>query len=107
MVRALSPESNEAIGERLRLIRLAYGRVQGYPQDLKQVEFANICGLSRQLLNNAEAGRERIGLDSAKLIYRRTGADLLYIYYGETRALPLALGREIERLQQTQRSKKA
>jgi transcriptional regulator with XRE-family HTH domain len=95
----LAPESLAAIAERLRLIRLAYGRILGRQKELEQTEFATMCGISKQMWNTAERGRARLGLDHAKAVFRRTGADLQYIYFGITSALPLALALEIERLQ--------
>lgn len=102
-------DTPKVIGERLRLIRIAYGRLNGIidGKGLSQTEFARLCGIpSRQALNNMEKGRQRIGFDSAGLIYARTGADPLYIYYGETRAMPLDLMREIEKIKSEEASRK-
>lgn len=94
----LDPESDEAIGERLELIRLAYSTLQGFPEPLDQAEFARLCGISRQMWNNAERGRARLGIENAKLVQRKVGADILYIYYGDTRVLPHNLALEIGKL---------
>jgi transcriptional regulator with XRE-family HTH domain len=93
------PESVEAIAERLRLIRLAYGRVQGYAREMSQVEFARLVEMSKAAWNNAETGDNRIGLDNAMSIYRRIGVTLEYIYFGNPRLMPHALMTEIEKLQ--------
>jgi DNA-binding XRE family transcriptional regulator len=94
-------DSNEAIGGRIGLIRRAYGAVQGHAREMSQVEFANLVGLSKQSLNNAETGDNRIGLDSAIKIARRVGVTLDYIYFGNTAGLPHALAVEIEKADQT------
>lgn len=92
------PDSNQAIGDRLKLIRLAYGALQDPLNPMSQAEFCRLCGINRQAWNNAETGDNRIGLDAAKAVRMRTGATLDYIYEGDHRAMPHALTVEIERL---------
>jgi len=99
----LRPNSIDAIGERLRLIRIAYGILNGHNDELSQVDFAQLCGISRQMWNNAERKRARLGLDNAMLLRERTGATLDYIYEGDRRGLPLALALEIEKLEKTEK----
>lgn len=93
------PDSNDAIGRRLRLIRVAFGVLQGHRLELSQAEFGRLAGVGRQSLNNAETGDNRIGLDNAKLVCRRTGATLDYVYLGNPSGLPMALAREIAKLE--------
>jgi DNA-binding XRE family transcriptional regulator len=93
------PDSNEMVAERIRLIRLAYGAVQGHAREMSQVEFANLIGISKQSLNNAETGDNRIGLDSAMAIARRVGVSLDYIYFGNRNGLPHAIAIEIDRIE--------
>ena len=90
------PDSRQAIGSRLRLVRLAYGRLQGRSRDMTQAEFTQLCHVNRQAWNNAETGDARIGLDSALAVCRQTGVTLDYIYQGSTAAMPHALMTEIQ-----------
>ncbi len=92
------PDSNEEIGKRLRLIRLAYGHLQGVPK-MSKAEVGRRIGVERQAWQNAEAGYYRIGLDMAMDVARKLGASLDYIYFGNRAALPHALAVEIERLE--------
>jgi transcriptional regulator with XRE-family HTH domain len=107
MERDSRPDSPQAIGKRLRLIRIAYGVVQGRIKELSQAEFCRLCDITTQAWNNAETGDNRIGLDSAMAVWSRTGADLNYIYGGERAGLPLTLGGVIEKLEKGRSSKHA
>lgn len=106
MAREPTPDSIEAIGRRLRMIRLAYSSLQGRP-DMAQIEFCRRAKIGAQAWNNCETGRNRIGLDAAKRVRALTGASLDYIYLGEKSLLPLALAREIERLESPVAAKQA
>lgn len=98
MATAPRPDSIPAIAQRLRLLRLAFGVVQGYERQISQSEMARRCGLGTvQAWHNAEAALNRIGIDSAILVCRATGASLDYIYLGNTSVLPRALAVEIEK----------
>jgi transcriptional regulator with XRE-family HTH domain len=99
MAKMPKPDSMEEIGRRLRLIRIAFGYISGYDRELEQKEIAQLCGINRQSWNNSEKGRARLGLDFAKLVRRRTGATLDYIFEGETANLPHRLAIEIERIE--------
>lgn len=99
MAAAPRNDSNAAIGNRLRLIRLAYGALQDPLHPITQAEFSRLCGIGRAAWNNAETGDNRIGIDGAMAICRRTGVTLDYIYFGERSRLPHALALEIERLE--------
>jgi len=92
------PDSPLAIGARLRLIRLAYGVVQGRSREMSQAEFARLCGINPAAWNNAETGDNRIGIDSAKAIKRRTRVGLNYIFDGDLDDLPHSLAVEIQKL---------
>jgi transcriptional regulator with XRE-family HTH domain len=78
-------DSNAAIGERLRLIRIAYGRVQGHSKEMSQLDIATLVGMTKQSWNNAETGDNRIGLDAAMRLCVRTGVTLDYVYRGDQR----------------------
>ena len=93
------PDSPEQMAPRLRLIRIAYGRLQGrVDPEIGQAEFARLCGISAPTWNNAETGDNRLGIDNAMAVSRRTGATLDYIFFGERRGLPLDLALQIEKL---------
>lgn len=92
-------DSITAISARLRLIRIAYGKVQGRSREMSQSEFARLCGVTVSNWNNVETGDNRIGLDSAMKVRRRTGVSLDYIFDGERAGLPHALAVEIEALE--------
>ena len=99
MARPPRPDSAEAIGERLRLIRIAYGTAQGHDREMSQAEVCRLTGVGRQAWNNAETGDNRIGIDNAMSIVRSIGVSLDYIYFGDRRGLPHALAVEIDKLQ--------
>ena len=104
------PDDPAAMGGRLRRLRIAYGKVQGYTREMRQVEIARIAGVSQQAWNNFEAGRGRIGIDNAMRISRVTGASLDYIYLGDGRLMPAPLAAEVaklERFDQQQAAPKA
>lgn len=107
MARDSRPDTPKAIGIRLQLLRLAYGVAQGRPKEITQTEFAKLCGISKGTWNNAETGDNRLGLDNALAVCRRTGAGLDYIYRGERSTLPHALAVEIEKLEKTGHIKRA
>lgn len=97
--RTIRVDSNQAIGERLKLLRRAFGDAQKYSREMKQSEIARQCGISVQAWNNAETGDNRIGLDNAMRIRERTGAGLDFIYFGVRSGLPLAIALAVERLE--------
>jgi transcriptional regulator with XRE-family HTH domain len=80
--------SLRAIGERIRLTRVALG----YPTS---IGFARIVGLTQQALNNYEQGIRRPDLDKALLICRATGVTLDWLYRGDPSGLPLRLSQKI------------
>jgi len=100
-------DSPKAIGERLGLIRRAYGVLQRREREISQSEFARTCGIGISAWNNAETGDNRIGIDNAMAVVRRTGASLDFIYFGERAGLPHALAIEIERLEKAGLAKRA
>lgn len=101
------PDAPQSVGERLRLIRLAYSALQRRERDISQAEFARICDIGAPAWNNAETGDNRLGIDNALAVCRRTGASLDYIYRGEMSHLPLALAAEIDRLMRAAEIKRA
>lgn len=107
MARDSRPDTPKAIGARLQLVRLAYGIVQGSTKELSQVDFAKLCGISKGTWNNAETGDNRLGLDNALAVCRRTGVSLDYIYRGERAGLPHALAVEIEKIEKARLLRRA
>lgn len=71
----------QAIGGRLRLLRLASG--------LSQVSWCRLVGSSVQAWNNYERGRKRISIDQALHLSIKTGASLDWIYRGVESAMPV------------------
>ena len=93
----------QSIGDRLRLIRLAYGVTQGRTRGLSQTAICELAGISKQAWNNAETGDNRIGLDNAIRLCRVTGASLDYVYRGLLAGLPHELAVEIQNLETPRR----
>jgi transcriptional regulator with XRE-family HTH domain len=91
-------QTPKRIGERLRLIRLAYGRMIGMQKELSQSELSRMIGVGVSSWNNSETGDARIGIDSASKLRRVTGASLDYIYEDDATKLPHDLRREIDAL---------
>jgi len=100
-------DSAKAIGERLALVRRAYSALQKRDREMSQSEFARLCDIGISAWNNAETGDNRIGIDGAMAVARRTGASLDYIYFGERAGLPHALAIEIDRLEKSRQSRRA
>lgn len=101
------PDSPEAIGVRLRLIRIAFGKAQKIVEDeLSQAEFGRRMGVPPNTLNNCETGDNRIGIDNALKISAKTGVSLDYIYKG-TGELPHTLAIEIEKLERAEQRAEA
>lgn len=59
--------------------------------DLKQVEFANLVGISQPALNNYLKALRRPDIDVAISIQMKTGATLDWIYLGDRSGLPARL----------------
>lgn len=97
-------ERVNAIAARLHLIRLAYSAAQGRPKPMSQSEFARACGLTVSNWHNSETAGNRIGIDSALAVSRRTGASLDFIYKGDRGSLPHALAIEIDKIESAPRS---
>ena len=87
-----------AIADRLRIIRIAYGRAQGFEKECRKAQFARLCGLTPQAWNNAESGQNQIGIQSAVQICCMTGVTLDYIFRGNSSALPYSLAVQIAKL---------
>ena len=84
---ANSEFSLEAIAIRLQALRAAWG----YTGHGRQRAFAELMGITPQAWNNYERAGQRIGLDQALLVVRKTGVTLDWIYRGEPAGLPQQL----------------
>lgn len=102
-----SSTSNQAVGDRLRLIRLAYGVLQKRAKPMSQSEIARLCGIGISAWNNAETGDNRIGLDAAMNITKATGVGLSYIFFGNRIDLPHPFAVEIDKLERQATAKRA
>jgi hypothetical protein len=96
-------DSLEAIAERLRLTRIAYGRTRGMAKEISQTEFANIFDMTPQQWCNAENCYNRVALDSALTMVKRIGVSLDWIYLGRRAGLPEKLASEISKLEKEAR----
>lgn len=74
MARYSDPESKEAVGERLELLRLA--------MDVQNQALAGMIGVSPAQWRNYKVGDNMIPVDSANRLCMVTGADLDFIYRG-------------------------
>jgi len=104
MVRDPRPDSPDAIGRRLRLIRIAYGMAQGRASEMQQAEFARLAKIGIAAWNNAETGDNRIGIDNAISLRAFTGVGLDYIFLGERSQLPHQLAIEIEKIEKLEKA---
>ena len=91
--------SQKAIANRLRLTRVAYGKVHRHTKRLSQTDFCKLVGFTRQRWNNAETGYSRLGLDAAIKMVKALGISLDWIYLGRKGALPAKLAIEISKLE--------
>jgi transcriptional regulator with XRE-family HTH domain len=96
MANQAQSEVNAAIAARLRLIRLAYGIIQRREKPMSQAEFSRFCDIGAPAWNHAETGDNRLGIDAATSVARRTGVTLDYIYLGNLNGVPHVLAIEIE-----------
>lgn len=94
------------LANRLRLLRIAYGHLQGSVRELGQSEFSRRCGMTVGAWNNAETGDNRLGLDNARRVRLTTGATLDWIYEGDEQGMPHSLMVEIKRLEEVQKTAK-
>jgi transcriptional regulator with XRE-family HTH domain len=77
------PDSPKAVGARLRLIRIAYGILQGRKGQMSQAEISRFLGIGRAAWNNAETGDNRLSVDNALKLRRKLGVSLDYLFDGE------------------------
>lgn len=91
---APNPESREAIAERLRLTREAFGMSNG--------QWAARLGIAQNAWSNYEGGARRISIDEAFKLARAMRLTLDWIYRGETYGLPADFLERLAKAQQSQ-----
>ena len=74
------PHSPEAIGRRMKKIRIVF--------DLSQAQVGVICHCGDTTVSNWEKGRQRPTILHAQLLADRFGLDLDYIYLGRLGMIP-------------------
>lgn len=82
------PESRKAIGQRLRVLRMAL--------DLRVADLCDMLSLTKQAWSFYEQGMRRPDLTPMLTLCRLTGVSLDWIYRGVDGALTLAMARRIE-----------
>lgn len=93
-----SPESTQAVAERLRLTRESF--------HMKKAVWCRFVGISPAAWNNVEGSKHapalnRISLDHALLVCRATGVGLNWIYRGNREDMPIKVAMEIAKLEST------
>ena len=68
--------SYEAIGQRMKRLRLAVG--------LTQKQMAKVLGISRPAITRQESGEDRISVDHAMIVKEQFSVGLEWIYLGIT-----------------------
>lgn len=96
--RTESPESTQAVAERLRLTRRAF--------DMKKATWCRFVGISPQAWNNVEGtetspAANRISLDEALKVCRATGVGLNWIFRGNRDDIPVKVAMKLQQLEQT------
>jgi transcriptional regulator with XRE-family HTH domain len=89
-----SPESREAISERLRLTREALG--------LTMSEWCRQCGIATNTWANYESGLRRISVDEAFKVARAFHITLDWIYRGRDEGLGYKVMDGLRRLQESE-----
>lgn len=84
----IEEETAEAIGRRLRAARLALGYTD-------KDKFAQDAGIGPQTYGPWELGRREISREGAKLLRRRYGLSLDFIYFGNMDALPHKIAKHL------------
>ena len=79
--------SNRAVGERLRLLRVALG--------LTPSEISDYLGIERTYWSRFEKGRQGLSDSVAALLTIRFGVTLDYLILGDASNLPVALSEKI------------
>ena len=81
-------KTNAAIGRRLKLLRLAFGKTQE--------EMGKIVGVSTGMISMCEKGKARLSIDYTIKLLFEFGAPLEWFYLGMGRYLPNELRRKLD-----------
>lgn len=82
--------SDEAVGKRLRLLRLAFGKTQD--------EIAKIVGVSYSMISRCENGNSRLSVDHMIKLLIEFDAPLDWLYLGWKRHLSNELRRKLDQV---------
>jgi DNA-binding XRE family transcriptional regulator len=88
------PATFPAIGQRLRLLRMAL-----MPRS-SRAQFARLVGLSRTTWVKCEIGTARLSLTTALVLHQKFGVSLDWVYLGDGRTMPQELMMRIAALEQ-------
>ena len=80
-------DSREAVAARLQRVRDILG--------LNKREFAASIGVTEQTYNPFETGKRDLSLTAAKLIRKRYGVSLEFLYFGNKNDLPHRIAKEL------------
>ena len=92
------PATFPAIGQRLRLLRMAL-----MPRS-SRAQFARLVGLSRTTWVKCEIGTARLSLTTALVLHQKFGVSLDWVYLGDGRTMPQGLMMKIAALGQGEHS---
>ena len=80
-------DKREAVAQRLRAARSAL--------KLEKKEFAEGAGLSMQVYGPFENGKRDLSLQAAKLLRKRYGLTLEFLYFGNINDLPTRISKDL------------
>ena len=84
--------SDEAMGKRLRLLRLAFGKTQK--------DIGKVLGVSHNFISACEAGKERLGSDRLIKLLLEYDAPLEWLYLGWKRHLSPELRHKLDQIEE-------
>jgi len=90
--RRSSDNSDEAIGKRLKLLRLAFGKTQR--------DIAKVCGVTHNFISACEAGRDRLAPERLYKLLVEFDAPLEWLYFGWKRHLSNELRHKLDLVDQ-------
>ena len=90
--RPSADNSDQAIGKRLRLLRLAFGKTQR--------EMAKVVGVTHNFISACEAGRDRMSPERLYKLLVEFDAPLEWVYFGWKRHLSNELRHKLDLVDQ-------
>ena len=85
-----SAKPYEAVGNRLKLLRLAFGKTQE--------ELAKIIGVTTGMISRCESGSARLSADHMLILVAEYDVPMEWLYLGSTRYLSLELRHKLDRV---------